>query len=192
KIVRHHPVCYSLLVFVYLAGCPWIESAEARVSKNEAGAPPNIVLSIADDPGAGDIGPYGNQVVRTPNLDRLSGQSILFSKAFATSPTCSPSRASIHTGMFPFRNGAHANHTGIDEGIRTLPDYLRGLGYTAALAGKYHIGPKEAYPYELIPNTNVPEPGHEKDGVLWTDLNMKPVDHWLSERSSGDPFVLVV
>lgn len=161
--------------------------------KDQNSTPPNIVLFVADDLGVDDIGPYGNQVVRTPNLDRLAEESMLFSEAFATSPTCSPSRASILTGLYPFRNGAHANHTGIDEGIRTLPDYLDDLGYKSALAGKYHIGPREAYPFELIHNTNVPEPGHEDDGVLWTDLNMEPVDGWLKEKSGQEePFMLVV
>lgn len=154
--------------------------------------PVNIVLFIADDLGVTDIGPYGNRTVRTPNIDRLAGESLLFSKAFATSPTCSPSRASIHTGMLPFRNGAHANHTGIRAGIKTLPAYFRQLGYQVGIAGKYHIGPKEAYPFDLIHNTNVPQPGHEDDGVLWTDLNMEPVDRWLSGREDDDPFLLVV
>lgn len=155
--------------------------------------PLNIVLFVADDLAANDIGPYGNRVVRTPNLDRLADDGILFSEAFATSPTCSPSRASLHTGMMPFRNGAHANHTGIKQNIKTLPGYMKELGYKVALAGKYHIGPKESYPFELIHNTNVPEPGHENDGVLWTDLNMSPVDQWLSKASADDSsFVLVV
>jgi len=159
----------------------------------EKGEPVNIVLFIADDLAANDIGPYGNRVVQTPNIDRLAKEGILFSEVFASSPTCSPSRASIYTGMMPFHNGAHANHTGIKEGVRTLPDYMKEFGYAVALAGKYHIGPKRAYPFELIHNTNVPERGHEGDGVLWTDLNMGPVDNWLDQASSKDnPFMLVV
>lgn len=155
--------------------------------------PVNIVWFIADDLGANDIGPYGNQVVRTPNLDRLAGESVLFSRAFASSPTCSPSRASIYTGLMPFRNGAHANHTGVSEDVRTLPVYLQQLGYQVALAGKLHVGPMNAYPFELIHHSNVPEPGHEGKGVLWTDLNMESVDGWLSEVSrKNKPFMLVV
>lgn len=154
---------------------------------------PHIVLFIADDLGVTDIPSYGNLLVRTPNLDQLTKESLLFFNAFAASPTCSPSRASIHTGLMPFRNGAHANHAGIKVGTRTLPDYLNELGYRSAIAGKYHIGPMEAYPYELIHSTNVPEPGYEDEGVLWTDLNMDPVDKWLSEASAGKkPFMLVV
>mgnify|MGYP000633953415 CR=1 FL=1 len=156
-------------------------------------AHPNIVIFVADDLGANDIGPYGNRVVRTPNLDALAKESVLFSNAFASSPTCSPSRASIHTGLYPFRNGAHANHSGVNAGAKTLPAYLEALGYQVGFAGKLHIGPMSSYPFELIHNTNIPEPGYENKGVLWTDLNMGPVDEWLSGASKSDqPFLLVV
>lgn len=154
---------------------------------------PNIVIFVADDLGANDIGPYGNRVVRTPNLDKLADESVVFSNAFASSPTCSPSRASIHTGLYPFRNGAHANHAGIEAGVKTLPEYLQTAGYQVGLAGKLHIGPMSSYPFDMIHNTNVPEPGYEDKGVLWTDLNMGPVDAWLSDASkTGEPFMLVV
>ncbi len=161
--------------------------------KSADDTPPNIVLFVADDLGAHDIEPYGNRIVRTPNLKRLAEQGMRFTRAFVASPTCSPSRAALHTGMMPFRNGAHANHTGIKEGVRTLPAYLRELGYRTALAGKYHIGPMQAYPFELIGGTNVPEPGHEGDGALWTDLNLEPVEQWLREAAGEEqPFLLVV
>ncbi len=178
----------ALSAFV-LAGITIPVTAQPRTPQKT----PNIVFFVADDLGANDIGPSGNKVVRTPNLDKLAKQSLQFSCAFASSPTCSPSRASIYTGQMPFRNGAHANHTGVREGVRTLPVYLQPLGYRTALAGKLHVGPMSAYPFELIHHSNVPEPGHEKQGVLWTDLNMEPVDRWLSEASGRrDPFVLFV
>lgn len=178
----------STLCFI---GIPLV--AVANLPGHEDDRPINIVLFVADDLGVTDIGPYGNKVVRTPHLDRLSNESLLFVNAFSSSPTSSPSRSSIYTGLMPFRNGAHANHTGIKEGVRTLPDYLQPLGYRVALAGKLHVGPLKAFPFELIHHTNVPEAGHEKDGVLWTDLNMEPVDQWLNEVScQNEPFMLVV
>ena len=154
---------------------------------------PNIVMFVADDLGATDISPYGNRIVKTPYLDQLASQSAIFTEAFASSPTCSPSRASLHTGQYPFNNGAHANHTGIKAGVKTLPAYLQELGYKVGFAGKYHIGPMAQYAFDMIHGTNVPEPGHEKHGVLWTDLEMGPVDKWLANASKETkPFVLVV
>lgn len=150
------------------------------------------MLFIADDLGTEDIEPYGSQSVRTPNLTRLAAESLRFTRAFAPSPTCSPSRSSIYTGLMPFRNGAHSNHSGVREGTRSMVHHLEPLGYRVALAGKLHVGPREALPFELVPNTNVPEPGHEGDGVLWTDLNIAAVDEWLQKVPGGEPFVLVV
>lgn len=183
--------CKTMVVLLSVSSMQVVMAQKGE--KRKSPKPVNLVVFIADDLGAEDIGPYGNRVVRTPHLDKLAGESLLFSRAFACSPTSSPSRASIHTGMFPFRNGAHANHTGISEGVRTLPVYMQKMGYRSAIAGKYHIGPIPAYPFEMIRATNVPEPGYEKKGVLWTDLKLDPVDQWLSEASSGKaPFLLVV
>lgn len=166
-------------------------ATDAQTAK--IGKPLNIVIFVADDLGANDISPYGNKIIKTPNLERLANESILFSNCYAASPTCSPSRASLHTGLYPFKNGAHANHSGIREGIKTLPAYLKQSGYQVALAGKLHIGPLSSYPFELIHGTNVPEPGYEGKGDLWTDLNLGPVEEWISKASKGSkPFLLVV
>src|SRR4051794_40854749 len=95
---------------------------------------PHIVLFIADDLSCGDIGPYGDKDVRTPNLDRLAKDSLRFDAAFAPSPTCTPSRSAIYTGMYPMRNGAHANNSIINDGVRTLPQYMKALGYRVVIA----------------------------------------------------------
>jgi hypothetical protein len=89
-------------------------------------ARPNIVLFVADDLGVTDIGPYGAKRVRTPNLDRLAAQSMRFDRAYAGSPTCVPSRATLYTGLMPFRNGAHPNHSQSREDTGT-PLLLRSL-----------------------------------------------------------------
>jgi N-sulfoglucosamine sulfohydrolase len=153
---------------------------------------PNIVLFIADDLAAEDIRPYGNQVVRTPHLDRLAGESLLFNQAFASSPTCGPSRSSLLTGLMPFRHGAHGNHSGVKEGTRSLVHYLQPLGYRVAIAGKLHVGPESVFPLARVSQTNVPEPGFEKKPGLNYDLAMAPVDAWLAAQTAGEPFLLVV
>src|SRR5829696_6397320 len=90
---------------------------------------PHVVLFMADDHTWHDCGPYGAAAVRTPNLDRLAREGMRFDLAFAPSPTCTPSRSAIYTGLFPFRNGAHANHCLVKDGLRTLPHYMKDLGY---------------------------------------------------------------
>jgi uncharacterized sulfatase len=155
-------------------------------------ARPNVVLFIGDDLTATDIGPYGNRVVRTPHLDTLARQSVRFTRAFAGSPTCTPSRGVMYTGLMPFRNGAHANHTPARPATRSIVQHLQPLGYRVALAGKLHIGPREVFPFEYVPESNRPEPGHEKDGVLYTDLDVGAVDRWLGALGADRPFALVV
>jgi N-sulfoglucosamine sulfohydrolase len=152
----------------------------------------NIVLFIADDLGVNDTEPYGNKVVRTPNLNKLSKHSLLFTRAFAGSPTCGPSRSTIFTGLMPMRHGGHGNHSGVAAGTRSIVQYLQPAGYKVAIAGKYHIGPEEIFSFERISKTNVPEPGYEKKPGLNYDLNLDPVDKWLSEQQADKPFMLVV
>jgi len=153
---------------------------------------PNIVLFIADDLDADDIGPYGNRIVRTPHLDRFAQQSIRFNLAFAGSPTCGPSRSTIFTGLMPFRHGAHGNHSGVREGTRSLVQYLQPLGYRVVIAGKLHVGPQDVFAFERVSKTNVPEPGFENKPGLHYDLQMDPVDAWLSQQKTGQPFLLIV
>ncbi len=150
----------------------------------------NIVLFISDDLGVGDIAPYGNKVARTPNLSRFSNESLLFRNAFATSPTCTPSRSSIYSGLMPFSHGAHGNHGAVKPGTKSLVHYLQPYGYKVAIAGKLHVGPEEVFDFEKIANTNVREPGYENVPGLYWDLNLDPVDGWLDQQKQ--PFMLVV
>lgn len=171
----------------------------AVTDESWAGAPtpkPNIVLFLADDHTATDCGPYGSREVRTPNLDRLAHEGLLFRNAFAGSPTCMPSRAVLFTGLMPLRNGAHANNLAgqsqCREDVRSLPHYLKELGYRVAQAGKTHFGPKQVFPFERVANSEVPEPGFEKNPGLRMDLNVAAVEQWLGSVTNGQPFCLVV
>ena len=157
---------------------------------SDAAERPHIILFISDDHTARDCGPYGAPDVRTPNLDQLAKDGMRFDAAFAASPTCTPSRSSLYTGLYPFRSGAHANHSLINENLRTLPHYFKDLGYRVVLAGKTHIGPRSSFPFEYLPDSNVMPPG--KDHVLWTDLNTAPVDQLLSTHDRATPLLLIV
>lgn len=163
------------------------QGAQAKKSSR-----PNIVIFIGDDLGVDDIGPYGNKVVGTPNLDKLSNESLLFTRAFAGSPTCGPSRSTMFTGLLPFRHGAHGNHSGVRDNTRSLVDYLQPLGYRVVIAGKLHVGPEAVFSFERISRTNVPEDGFEDKPGLHYDLNMGPVDKWLSQQPKDQPFLLIV
>jgi N-sulfoglucosamine sulfohydrolase len=172
--------------------CMHFFAAGAQEKKPPSGQPCNIVLFIADDLGVNDTEPYGNKIVRTPNLQKLSRESLLFTRAFASSPTCGPSRSSIFTGLMPIRHGAHGNHSAVARGTRSLAQYLQPLGYRVAIAGKLHVGPEEVFAFEHVSKTNLPEPGHEQKPGLNYDLNFDPVDQWLAQQQKNKPFMLIV
>src|SRR5690606_31888127 len=104
----------------------------------QAAQPPHIVMYLSDDHGIDFVGCYGNDHVKTPNIDRLAREGVKFTRMFAASPTCTPSRSVIYTGLYPARNGAMGNHTTTRPGVRSLPHYLRPLGYRVVLANKVH------------------------------------------------------
>jgi arylsulfatase A-like enzyme len=119
---------------------------------------PNIIVIIADDLGYGDLGIYGNRLIRTPHIDQLARRGVRMSQAYASSPVCTPSRSGLMTGRYPVR--AHAgNHVFFPEGSSLatfraainypnaliedeilLPEILQSGGWRTGLFGKWHLG----------------------------------------------------
>lgn len=101
---------------------------------------PNIIVFIADDVSWNDYGCYGNEGVRTPNIDKLAANGIRFDNAFLTASSCSPSRASIITGRYPHNNGKAAElHLAIADHLPWIPELLQAERYYTALSGKDHM-----------------------------------------------------
>lgn len=114
-----------------------------------AGArPPNILVITADNLGFGDVGIYGNQVVKTPHLDALANSGVRCTAFYTASPTCTVSRATLLTGRLPQRIQLNIQLPGIagNYGIglrhyeRLIPEYLREAGYATGCFGKWNIG----------------------------------------------------
>jgi arylsulfatase A-like enzyme len=112
-------------------------------SQSEAvGAPPNIVILLADDAGHGDFGFTGNQTVRTPNIDRIAEEGLRMNR-FYVCPVCSPTRAELLTGRYHPRCGVQGVSLGqermnLDE--RTLANHFQNAGYKTGAFGKWHNG----------------------------------------------------
>lgn len=137
----------------------------------------NFVLFIADDCTHTDLGCYGGQNVKTPNIDRLAAEGVRFTRCFQSAPMCSPTRHNLYTGMYPTKTGAYPNHTFAQPGTRSVVQYLKPEGYRVALAGKRHIAPQEIFDFEYL--------GAAKN------LNFDLVDRFLADASQKkDPFCL--
>ncbi|SDS63837.1 sulfatase-like hydrolase/transferase [Microlunatus soli] len=101
---------------------------------------PNVLIISSDQQRFDAMGCYGNEHIRTPELDRLAGQGALFENAYSQSPMCAPSRASLMTGLFPRNHGLWANGVEIDDRHRLLSRVLTDAGYDCGLVGKFHLG----------------------------------------------------
>jgi arylsulfatase A-like enzyme len=99
----------------------------------------NVVVIIGDDHAAGVLGRLGNKIIKTPNLDKLSDQGLLFANAFANSPLCSASRQSLLTGKYPHATGVTLLTTSFPEDQVTLADHLKTFGFKSAIIGKNHF-----------------------------------------------------
>ena len=148
------------------------------VSPTEArGAQPNILLIVVDNHPASILGAYGNPDVKTPNIDRLAKEGVRFTRAFAVHGMCSPTRATLLTGLLPSQHGVQdwlddeemetwpSDWNAIRE-YRTLPYTLKNRGYRTALIGKWHLGqpqlPDEWFDYWVTFNL-----GHTVD--FWSN-----------------------
>ena len=111
---------------------------------------PNFVVIFADDLGYGDLGAYGSEKIRTPNLDRMAAAGMRFTDFYATAPFCSPSRASLLTGRYPVRAGVPyvlfpTELTGLAPAEITIAEILSDEGYSTAAIGKWHLGWPRAF-----------------------------------------------
>ena len=145
--MRLRTVCCLLLVFV-AAVCDAVEATK-----------PNILLIVSEDNGP-ELSCYGDPYAKTPHLDRLAEQGVLFERAYVPQAGCSQSRASFLTGLYPHQHGQIGLATWgfrmYREETPNLPRCLKDVGYRTGLIGKLHINPASAFPFDRhdIPSSN--------------------------------------
>lgn len=136
----HHRVILAALLIAASTGCG-----------REAPARPNILFVLTDDLRWNAPGYAGNTSVNTPNIDRIAREGVNFQNAFCTTSLCSPSRASILSGVYAHRHGVTDNFTEYPASMESFPQVLQAAGYETAYIGKYHMGE----------NNDEPRPGFD-------------------------------
>ena len=190
-----------IFVFLILIGC------------NSKNTTPNIILILVDDLGWNDLGYSGSTFYETPNIDSLSNDSFEFTNAYAASPVCSPTRASIMTGKHPARVNITDWIPGIDpknkpllgpQDLHELPlkeitiaEKLKEYGYKTFYAGKWHLGSEGFYPEDNGFDINVGgfEKGSPMGGYYSPYENPKlsdgPEGEYLTDRLTNESISLI-
>ena len=106
----------------------------------EPAAQPNVLFVLCDDIRPDAVGCYGSAHVKTPRIDTLAMEGVRFANAFCTTSLCSPSRASILTGLYAHAHGVRDNFTELPPALPHWPARLRQQGYATAYIGKWHMG----------------------------------------------------
>ncbi len=163
-------------------------------------APPNILFLFTDDHATQAIGAYGSRINKTPNLDRLAAEGMLFRRALVSNSICAPSRAVILTGKYSHLNGQRTNKDVFDGSQQTAPKLLRKAGYQTAIVGKWHLkstptgfdhfevlkGQGQYYNPMLITNgKQVKHTGYTTDIIADRSIE------WLRNRDKTKPFFLM-
>ena len=189
---RHFLRLASLTTTLYLIGC-----RQSRLGNRK----PNVLYIMSDDHAAHAISAYGSAINRTPSIDRLANEGMLFKNCFCTNSICAPSRAVILTGAYSHINGQTDNAKKFDGSQITFPKLFQQAGYETALIGKWHLGslPTGFDYWKILPGQGCyynPDFIH-MDGSMnrcegyCTDLITDFTLEWLQEkRDKSKPFLL--
>jgi len=172
-----------------------------HVSAAESYGRPNVIFLFTDDHATHAISAYGSKINKTPHLDRIAREGMLFQNSFCTNSICGPSRAVILTGKHSHLNGFMTNYNQFNGSQQTFPKLLRKVGYQTAMIGKWHLGTEPTgfdfwevlrgqgpyyNPKMRTPNGDKPYTGYTTEII--TDIALD----WLeTKRDPAKPFMLM-
>ncbi|MEM6916914.1 MAG: sulfatase [Verrucomicrobiota bacterium] len=147
-------------------------------------ATPNFLLIVGDDCTYNDLPLYGGENAKTPHLDAMAAGGLTFNQAYLATAMCQPCRAELYSGQYPMSNGCAWNHSASRPETRSLPHYLRPLGYRVGITGKVHVKPAGSFPFDSI----------EGFDTSCVRDPTEPADHTgiLDYMKGDEPFCLVI
>ncbi|MEK7830963.1 MAG: sulfatase-like hydrolase/transferase, partial [Acidobacteriota bacterium] len=155
---------------------------------------PNILILYADDWRHDTLGVAGNPIVKTPNIDRLAGEGMRFTRAHVTTSICGVSRATLFTGQWMSRHGNPAFEMFKTPWSETIPGLLRANGYHAGHIGKWHNGKFPAEHFDFGRSYAGTHYQKQPDGttIHVTQKNENDALEFLRSRPADKPFVLTM
>ncbi len=141
---------------------------------------PNFIFFITDDISADDIGPYGNTIIETPNLDRMAKEGMVFDRAYLTASSCSPSRCSMITGRYPHNTGAPELHMPLPVEQVTFIQQLKEAGYHTIISGKNHMGDAKALGFTETSRGKGPSGSEDWVEILKNRPQSQPFFAWFA------------
>jgi N-acetylglucosamine-6-sulfatase len=185
--------CVVIALVLIVGGC-------ARPAPSSPTRQPNFVFVLVDDMRWDEMRVAGHPFIETPHMDRLAREGIRFANAFATTPLCSPSRASFLTGQYAHANGIIDNTARPSHDLATFPRELQHAGYATGFFGKWHMGnddsPRPGFTHwvampgqgeAIDPHLNVDGNRLQASGYV-TDVLTDYVEQFI-QRSKGQPFL---
>jgi len=180
-------------------------SCQRKKEKTDKISRPNVVFIITDDQRSDALGVAGNPYLKTPNIDRLAAEGVYFKNYFCTTSLCSPSRASILSGMYAHGHGVVNNFTEYPAGLPSFPSVLQSIGYETAYIGKWHMGeqndePRPGFDYFVThkgqgnyfdTEFNINGQGSKVIKGYYTTVVSKMAQDWL-QKDRDKPFMLIL
>ena len=190
---------YALLGLVLAAGS--VSPLGAAAARR-----PNVLFILTDDQRADAMSIAGNKYLQTPNMDRIGKEGVYFRNTFCTTSLCSPSRASILSGVYAHTHGVRDNFTEYPTAVKSFPMALQEAGYKTAYIGKWHMGegndsPRPGFNYfvshkgqgqYLDTEWNLNGQKREVIKGYYTTVVTDLAEDWIKQQQAGEPWMLML
>ena len=213
--ISGHRVSMPIVLGLLALGLPPLANAQVipvpstvQAVKSEGQRPRNVVFILSDDHRYDAMSFMGHSLAKTPHMDAMAKQGAHLKNAFVTTSLCSPSRASILTGLYTFRHRVIDNQRAVPEGTLFFPQYLQQAGYKTGFIGKWHMGhasddPRPGFDYWFSfkgqgqyyppgPKYTINDNGKRvpQDGYITTLLTEKAIEFLQNQKDADEPFFL--
>ncbi|QDV43835.1 Choline-sulfatase [Stieleria neptunia] len=208
-LLKHAIAGLLTLCFIQVADAEAVPvPATVRAVKNEGTKPRNVVFILSDDHRYDAMSFMGHPLAKTPHMDAMAKNGAHLKNAFVTTSLCSPSRASILTGLYTFRHRVIDNQRAVPDGTLFFPQYLQKAGYKTGFIGKWHMGrandsPRPGFDYWFSfkgqgmyyppgPQYTINDNGRRvpQDGYITPLLTRKAIEFLEQQEGAEEPFFL--